>query len=578
VLTDWMIVRRLAAELDRALKGARVREAGRLADGRFGLRVAAGTVVIDAFGPTPIVALEAERTLDETPGWIRTMAAALTGLRIDGVRARRGDRLVAFALSSRSRFGVESGYRLVAELVPRFGNIVLLKDDTVVSAAKEFGREANARRTTVAGELYEPPPLPEPPASPVTLSQAYAALALADTPAARAAASMALRAEVPLLPRLIADSLVCETIRALGASPAALAERSLARAQNVLEAACGTPAGIGDVFAYRDGGRLVACHTVALAQYGGLSVTRTPTIAELLGENVGGATQERATQAFEARRAALGKRIAKRRALVVAEVGRLEHERDNAQGRQALRRAGELLYAHLDDVAPHATSFVPSSEPSLTIELDPALDAKGNAAALFKRYRKATAKLDHLASRLGELGGDLRFAEQLAWELERAAPETLGEVGDGIARLERRKAPVAPERAKRRKPIDIALGEDAHIYVGRSPVGNADLTFRLARPDDLWFHAQKTPGAHVVLRIDSARPATPPELEAAAALAAYHSKARTSEKVAVDYTERKYVRRQQNAPAGLVWYTGAKTLLVAPHDAAPLLLGTPGAE
>jgi predicted ribosome quality control (RQC) complex YloA/Tae2 family protein len=71
-----------------------------------------------------------------------------------------------------------------------------------------------------------------------------------------------------------------------------------------------------------------------------------------------------------------------------------------------------------------------------------------------------------------------------------------------------------------------------------------------------------------VLRLDSARVATSGELVRAAELAAYHSKARHSEKVSVDYTERKYVRRQQNAPPGLVWYTNARTLVVAPRAGA----------
>ena len=154
MLTDWLIVRRLAAELERALRGARLRDVGRLADGRFGLRVPAGILAIDAFGPTPIVALEADAPLDRTAGWTRTMADALVGLRIDTIRARRGDRLIAIDCSSRSRFGVASGYRLVVELVPRFGNIVLLKDETIVSAAKEFSRADNARRATNVGDPY----------------------------------------------------------------------------------------------------------------------------------------------------------------------------------------------------------------------------------------------------------------------------------------------------------------------------------------------------------------------------------------------------------------------------------------
>lgn len=565
MLTDWLIIRRLAAELERALRGARIRDVGRLADGRFGLRVPAGVLAIDAFGPTPIVALEADVPLDRAAGWVRTMAGALVGLRIDAIRARRGDRLVAIECSSRSRFGVTSGYRLVAELVPRFGNVVLLKDETIVSAAKEFSRSDNARRATTVGDAYEPPPLPTGATDAPPLADALRDLVRLASEPARAAASAALRARVPLVPRLVAESLIAELVPLLSETTAnGLADRAIARAQNVLSSTEGLPDGIGDVFAYRDGERLVQCHVFPLAQYATISLSRVPALLPLIAENVGCATHARASQAFDQRRGVLRARLEKRRAALANERAALERERDDASARDALRAAGDALYAHLADVPARATSFVPASDPSLVIALDPELDAKGNAAAFFKRYRKAATKLDHVARRLADLAMDARIGDELAWELERADAETLDEIGDAISRFERRKSALAATVARKRKPLDVKIAHDARIYVGRSPVGNADLTFRLARPDDLWFHARQTPGAHVVLRIDSARPPEANELERAASLAAFYSKARGSENVSVDYTERKHVRRQQNAPPGLVWYTNARTLRVTP--------------
>jgi hypothetical protein len=114
VQTDWLIIRRLAAELERALRGARIRTAGLSADGRFGLRVTPGTVAIDSFGTVPVITLEGELALERAAGWVRTMADTLEGLRIERVRARRGDRLIAFECAAQSRFGVASRYRLVA--------------------------------------------------------------------------------------------------------------------------------------------------------------------------------------------------------------------------------------------------------------------------------------------------------------------------------------------------------------------------------------------------------------------------------------------------------------------------------
>ena len=131
---------------------------------------------------------------------------------------------------------------------------MLLKDDTVVAAAKEFPRGSGGRRATVVGEPYEPPPLPSPAAGDDPPS-AFAALA-GGGPGAREAAIRALRGSVPLLPRLLAESLVAEAA-ALPASPAALAARALERARALVAASDGEPVALGDVFVYADGGRIV---------------------------------------------------------------------------------------------------------------------------------------------------------------------------------------------------------------------------------------------------------------------------------------------------------------------------------
>ena len=265
MLTDWLLIRRLAAELERTLRGKRIRAAGRIVDGRFGIGLGGSTIAIDVFGPTPIVTLEPELALDHQAGWVRAAASALEGLRFDAVRARRGDRLIAFDCSSRSRFGVQSGYRLVAELVPRFGNIVLLKDDTVVCAAKEFAPGVNAARSTVVGRAYEPPPLPAVATDGPSVETAVAALVV-DTKTDREAASRALRAAVPLLPRLIADSSAAEaaSLVAAGTPAAAVARRTLERASALVAATTGDSQGLGDIFTYRDeAGALVQCPRVA---------------------------------------------------------------------------------------------------------------------------------------------------------------------------------------------------------------------------------------------------------------------------------------------------------------------------
>jgi predicted ribosome quality control (RQC) complex YloA/Tae2 family protein len=529
VLTDWLIVRRLAAELDGALRGARIRAVGTLSDGRFGLETDRGLLVIDVFGETPLATLEGRGApLSRGPGWPRAASDVLAGLRIAGIRSRPGDRFLAVDCSARSRFGVASGCLLVAELVPRFGNLILLKGETVVSAAKSFEAGGKTIRTVKAGERYEPPPLPE--------------------------------CAQQRIPRLLAESL------------ALAAERGDSGVRSSVDALLANDPGAGaDVYVYRDGdGRLAQVHLVRLLQLGDLAESRTTALLPVLSELARDSAGRRGVGNIEAKRASLAARIVRRRSALSRERATLERERDETAATDALRRAGEVLYAHLAEVPAGAESFVAPSDSAVTIELDPRLDAKGNAAAIFRRYKKLTARRAHFERRLVALTADERFAEDLAWEVERAEPEALDELTESIDRLQRKRArKVAAVRPQRRLSArEVSIAPDARIFIGRSPQSNADLTFRTARPNDFWFHARNTPGAHVVLRIDGGRKPEGAELERAAALAAFFSKARDEKSVEVDYTERKHVRKQRGAAPGLVWYTDARTLRVTPRDGA----------
>ena len=93
------------------------------------------------------------------------------------------------------------------------------------------------------------------------------------------------------------------------------------------------------------------------------------------------------------------------------------------------------------------------------------------------------------------------------------------------------------------------------------------VTFRIARPGDLWFHARGIPGSHVVLQAPPGEAPAEGDLDRAADFAALHSRARNAPRVEIDYTERKYVRKQRDAGPGMVWYTNARTRVGRPAAA-----------
>src|SRR5450755_1497354 len=209
VTTDWILTRRVAAELDRALRGGRVTGCGLLEDGRFGVRLgglrgrAGETLAVDAFGTPPLATLTPLEISPATdPGWTRAIAASVRGMRVTTVRARRGDRVLVLSLATHSRFGVASELRLVLELIPRFGNVLVVRGRTVIAAAKQFSPAENEARSIQAGSAYLPPPLPV-----ATLDREGFSAALSGDRKARV---RALGGAQPGLPRLLAESLVVE--------------------------------------------------------------------------------------------------------------------------------------------------------------------------------------------------------------------------------------------------------------------------------------------------------------------------------------------------------------------------------
>ncbi len=499
-----MLVRRLGFELEERLRGARVADVGLLPDGRFAIilrhRGQARLLAVDVFASPPLVTLEAgELGILQEPGFVRSAAAALKGTTLASVRARRGDRLLRLTFATRSRFGVDDAVELYLELVPRFGNLVLVKRDTVVAAAKEFSPAENERRSVRAGHPYELPPLPGGPRTPKLLEAA----------------------SVP------------------GDDPLAFAESDTAMRE--------------PLFVYRRDGTLRQAHLVGLPGYEDSDLVREDSLldifAELHRQLRGRGERERSQR----RRDAFVKRLRERERKVRDELAAIEERRDRAAARDALRAQGEAIFADLH-----------------TISLDERDEAKARAAGLFARYKKLGASLPHLARRERELHAQLAVAEDLTWEAERVAPEDLDELEAAIATFAGRRAqPAKPAlRKQRRVPLELRTASGSRIVVGRSPAENAHVTFALARPDDLWFHAQGIPGAHVILSRDDRSEPPPEDVATAAALAAQHSKAKSSAKVPVDYTQRKHVRKQRNAPPGLVWYTNPKTIVAAP-DTAP---------
>lgn len=137
--------------------------------------------------------------------------------------------------------------------------------------------------------------------------------------------------------------------------------------------------------------------------------------------------------------------------------------------------------------------------------------------------------------------------------------------------------PSRPEPDRPAGVVEYTLPGGWLVLAGRTDAANDYLSLKLARPDDLWFHIRGMPGSHVVLRVPDGTTPDRPTREMAAAIAAYHSKARAAGTVAVSCTEARHVSKPSGAKPGTVAIRKETILKVRPVSEATLATYRPDA-
>ncbi|RPH74315.1 DUF814 domain-containing protein [bacterium] len=125
-------------------------------------------------------------------------------------------------------------------------------------------------------------------------------------------------------------------------------------------------------------------------------------------------------------------------------------------------------------------------------------------------------------------------------------------------------AEAKPRSGHRVRLIEYTLPGNWRVLVGRTDADNDYLSLTVARPDDWWFHVRGVPGGHVILQGPAGAEADRETLKRAAAIAAYHSKARRAGLVAVSCTRARYVTKPRHAKTGTVQIRKEVVLKVRP--------------
>jgi predicted ribosome quality control (RQC) complex YloA/Tae2 family protein len=233
-------------------------------------------------------------------------------------------------------------------------------------------------------------------------------------------------------------------------------------------------------------------------------------------------------------------------------------------------RYGELIKANLETIRKGQTDVVvvdyfDEEFPTLTIPLDQAKTPQGNMEDYFRKHRKRLAAERELRPRIEEgereletLKGELTAIEQGTWQ----PPEKPSQIAR--ATIRQRESRGKGRQEQRHGPFRRFISSDGlTMYVGRNARENDELTFGLAKSDDLWLHARGTPGSHVVVRMEKGSEPPPETIRDAATLALLYSDLKKSGKGDVIYTRRKWVKKAKDQAPGAVIVTQEKSMHVS---------------
>lgn len=211
-------------------------------------------------------------------------------------------------------------------------------------------------------------------------------------------------------------------------------------------------------------------------------------------------------------------------------------------------------------------NFYSENMEKITIPLDPKYSAIENAQRYYKKYSKLKNASKLLNKQIENTKNEINYLEQVLISIENCdRVEDLEEIREELIKEGYLKTPrKKPNKTNTQsKPLHFISQDGFDIYVGKNNRQNDYLTLRFAHREDLWFHAQKIPGSHVIVK-NEGRKVPNTTIEEAASLAAYYSKGRYSSNVAIDFTERKNVSKPKGAKTGMVIYENFKTVFINP--------------
>ena len=482
--------------------------------------------------------------------------------RIASIKQLHMDRLIDFDIDVLDVSGRLVTRKMHVELMGKYSNVIFTENGTIIEALIKTGKKTTAVRTIAPKEPYDFPPNFMR-MNPFEFSAQELVVMFHSDGEERLDKWMLKRFNG--MSTLVLNELACRTgihkdtlVGDLSADDIAVWCQAVVTFGHELE-------GISGAYVYTIKGKEVIfpLELQSLAQYPRRHFTL---IEEYLSEYQ--ATHRPLNGEQENLRKKVGKLIEKQK----RKIKRIASELKETSKMDTYKLYGDLLMIYAYEKHDHEKSvtlanLLSEQQEPLTISLNPAYSMTDNANRYYKRYVKMRNRLQMSSQLHEENEGHLTYLYSLEYALENIS--TKAELAD--VKAEMQQMGLLPQTGKNKmhrefsQDILTVHADGLDIWVGRNNRQNDFLTLKKAHPYDLWFHVKNQPGSHVILACHNVTP-TDHQIEMAAQLAAYYSKARDSSKTEVDSTLVKHVKKPAHAVPGYVIFDHQTTYIAEPKD------------
>lgn len=500
---------------------------------------------------------------EQPPMFCMLLRKHLSGARLSRIAQIPMERTAQFFFDCTDEMGYPVQKQLVVELMGRTCNLYLLDPEgRIVDCLRRIGLDESSKRAALPGLMYQ---LPEKvtKADPVTLDES-GYLQILQNPGADVLAARlmdCLGGLSPLVCREAALFAAGDTDARLGSLdiPATAQKLFLFFSEHLRRSApyyYANPDGTPKQFAF-----------CPIHQYGAYQTADS--FGQLLDDFY--IVRDR-NDAMRQKSQALRKTISNLCQRITRKLAIQEKELAATYDRERLRQLGDIVSANLHKITKGQTLLLAEDlydEDMKTVEipLSPTLSPQQNAAKFYKDYTRMKNAEKELTRQIALGQQELSYLQSVLEELARATTDAeLDEIRQELHAGGYVRQDSSKKRMKQAKlaPMRFESTDGYPIYVGRNNRQNDELTFKLARKDDLWLHAQKVHGSHVII---SCGGTTPPDdtVTQAAQLAAYYAESTVGQNIPVDVTPVKQVKKAPGNKPGMVIYHSYRTVIVNPY-------------